>query len=433
VRFCGPDRDDGRGPRSATDDGETVRRTFRGSGRCERLTAVPTRRPTVNRSLEALRGLAAIFVVAGHSRDLVYRSANITLGSPLDKLLLLPTSFAMESVGLFFVLSGYLVGGQVLRDLRADRFSARVYFIKRFSRLWFVMLAGLTLTVAADAMVRALFTGTAFPAPYELGGTVTDAGCNLVFLQDGRCAAFGSDRSLWSLGYEFWFYIVFAAVAALLYCLGRRAIRGAAVAGAVLVGALWVYGPHLLWLIPAWLLGVGIAELQRAWPGLGSWSPRWRATVTIGCLVLCACGMLASNVLQPPRWQMFLLVGLAASPLVLVLAVWDPTPPAWFRSALDLAAWLGVWSFTLYVFHLPLVVLLGVSALNAGVPAGVASSYALLFVATAACYPFYWLVEAHTARIRGWLLDITCPRYGRPAPRSATDTTEATHRTVVPD
>lgn len=37
---------------------------------------------------------------------------------------------------MFFVLSGYLVGGQVLQYVRQGRFTWRVYMVKRFTRLW---------------------------------------------------------------------------------------------------------------------------------------------------------------------------------------------------------------------------------------------------------------------------------------------------------
>ena len=91
-----------------------------------------------NRLLDAIRGLAALLVVLGHARAFYENATGTTARelAPWQKVVLLPTSVALESVAVFFVLSGYLVGGQVIRQLRTGRFSWPDFTVKRLSRMW---------------------------------------------------------------------------------------------------------------------------------------------------------------------------------------------------------------------------------------------------------------------------------------------------------
>src|ERR1039458_8382680 len=50
----------------------------------------------------------------------------------------------------FFVLSGYLVGGSVLRSVRTGSWSWRAYLLGRLSRLYVVLLPALLLGGALD-------------------------------------------------------------------------------------------------------------------------------------------------------------------------------------------------------------------------------------------------------------------------------------------
>jgi peptidoglycan/LPS O-acetylase OafA/YrhL len=98
----------------------------------EAVTVSPTTR-SGNRGLDVVRGAAAILVVLGHSRELLFTAQGLPVSGKggFEKLLLAPTSLAQESVAVFFVLSGYLVGGQVVRQVRANRFSWPVYLANR--------------------------------------------------------------------------------------------------------------------------------------------------------------------------------------------------------------------------------------------------------------------------------------------------------------
>ena len=173
----------------------------------------------VNISLEATRGIAALLVVANHAFAALYsasnRSVDIFHGRITQEFLLLaPMLFGKAAVGLFFLLSGYLVGGQVLRQCHAGTLSPRLYLINRFSRLWFVLATGILLTAFLDFISRRIFpdlNGTGFAAVSQGQGTTSLSYfvCNLGFLQGGRCPAYGSNVPLWSIGYEWYFYLLF--------------------------------------------------------------------------------------------------------------------------------------------------------------------------------------------------------------------------------
>lgn len=356
----------------------------------------------MNRALEAVRGLAAFLVVLSHCRLFSYREAQIPItGRSLpEKLLLIPTSFGRESVATFFVLSGYLVGGQVVRQLRSHRFDAVTFLIKRLSRFWVVLLPGLAFTAALDRVSRALFS-TDVPFHQGLGrsgfGTLM---CNVALLMDNRCQPYGTDDSLWSLGYEFWFYLVFAAAGVAVFAAARRTWGLAAIAAVALLACVSIYGPYLLWLIPAWLMGVAIAEIQSRFGARIHALPHARTLVSTGILFLLG---LAVSVPIDNLVPKYVLLGFTTSPLILVLGTFDPAVRV-VRPFERAAVWLGTWSFTLYVFHLPLVTFMAVGMANLGIAATPLLVYVLATVTVALVYPCYWLGEAYTPSVRNYLM-----------------------------
>lgn len=361
-----------------------------------------------NRSLEALRGFAALLVVASHARLYLYTEAGLPLSgtSPVEKILLIPTSFGREAVAVFFVLSGYLVGGQVVRQVKSSRFSPREYLVKRMSRFWVVLIPGLAITVLVDAASRSLFTTNEPVVQGRDRSSLQDLACNAVFLMDGRCEPFGSNVSLWSLGYEFWFYIVFAGAVVAAYALLRRQYLRASLGALVALIVIAAYGAHLLWLIPAWLLGVAVAEVA---PHARSRLTSTQATM-IGALVLAVLGLAASAVLKLHTPVKYAMLGLTTAPLVLVLAIADPQARRGIQTFERFGVWLGKWSFTLYVFHLPFVMIATAAWTHYDLPVNVAACYLLFIAVVAVTYPTFWLGEAHTPRVRQWLLRATARR-----------------------
>lgn len=78
--------------------------------------------------LELVRAAAILLVLVFHF------SSSYRL--PEDLLTTRLLRWGWHGVDLFFVLSGFLIGGQIIEDVLAGRFSFRVFYIKRFWRIF---------------------------------------------------------------------------------------------------------------------------------------------------------------------------------------------------------------------------------------------------------------------------------------------------------
>ena len=68
-----------------------------------------------------------------------------------DKVFYFLTGFGHQAVIVFFVLSGFFVGGSILKN--PQRFSFMHYLIARLSRLWVVLIPMLALTYLIDYII----------------------------------------------------------------------------------------------------------------------------------------------------------------------------------------------------------------------------------------------------------------------------------------
>lgn len=103
------------------------------------------------------------------------------------------THFPAEAVLLFFVLSGFLVGGKVIERCNARNFDTLSYTIDRFVRIMLPLVSALILSVVIDAI-----RGVEIIPGRVIG--------NLFSLQGIWCNS--QVEVLWSLSYEVWFYIL---------------------------------------------------------------------------------------------------------------------------------------------------------------------------------------------------------------------------------
>ena len=94
--------------------------------------------------LDMVRWISAGMVALGHGWVSLF-AREVTL---VSKALWAIADTRHEWVMIFFVLSGYLVGGSAL--LRADSFDFKRYAVARFSRIYIVLIPALLLTVALD-------------------------------------------------------------------------------------------------------------------------------------------------------------------------------------------------------------------------------------------------------------------------------------------
>jgi Acyltransferase family len=199
--------------------------------------------------LDAIRGAAALIVLLGHTRSLFFSSFaggqrysihSSTGQVPVPRPITSPElniSIGNEGVIIFFVLSGYLVGGSAIKAFRQNTWSWNDYLVKRLTRLWVVLLPALVLGVVLDYTGLHLFShpDSIYSAPPEQQLVYKDLLTrlsvpvivgNALFLQTIVVAPAGTNDSLWSLANEFWYYLAFPLLLLVLRPDEKRWLRG---------------------------------------------------------------------------------------------------------------------------------------------------------------------------------------------------------------
>jgi peptidoglycan/LPS O-acetylase OafA/YrhL len=367
--------------------------------------ASPTR-PYVD-GFDLVRGVAALLVVLGHARMMIFGVEGLPNATGITAALLAPTGVAEEAVAVFFVLSGYLVGGSVVRQVRRRTFSCRNYLVARMSRLWSVLLPGLALTLAADAItthffhreITTLLTFMDQPGDHS----IQTVACNAAFLQTLRCPnVSGTNFSLWSLSYEFWYYIAFAAITVAVVSLKRRQrfLRASvcALSGAI---ALIVLGDLGILLGIPWVLGASLAACRPL--GKVTTTRTWCAAAVLLTGIGASQIFIGSGATGTPLVQRFTVVGIASVPLVLCMRSGGNLS----GPGLNALHQLGPWSYSLYVFHAPLLVAIASGFAAAGSldrdAARVISTYVAATVVAIASYGLYQITERHTPQVRSMM------------------------------
>jgi peptidoglycan/LPS O-acetylase OafA/YrhL len=217
-----------------------------------------------------------------HLRPLVFMHFDADRNTSLfAKLFFFLHGFGHEAVMIFFVLSGYLVGGEVLRHLHRGSFNAETYTLRRVTRLYPVYLAALVLGCVLDHLGLQFFTDTGlYTVTGDLPMVSADVASrlhfgtligNLVFCQRLLVPTYGSNAPLWSLANEAWYYLMFPLLAVPLF-IRLPAVRTAS-ALVLLAGAAWFVRGDMLIYFAVWMLGVLVhfprrAYFRQAWPAL---------------------------------------------------------------------------------------------------------------------------------------------------------------------
>ena len=299
--------------------------------------------------MDAFRFMLALAVAFGHVWALFIRDYQPTADTGVN-ILYFAAGFAHPGVVMFFVLSGYWISKSVIGRAEAGwRWSG--YLIDRLSRLLVVLIPALAIGGALDAAALYLMH-----SPTHLGETdtyvlKTDVAANLapdvllgnlLFLQGILARPFGSNGPLWSLAYEFWYYIWFPAI----FLTYRRRRLSAALIALVLA----LLAPELMFGFISWSCGSLLFFLEARLRQKGA-----RVTSLARRLLLPA-AMLFSIILVWGRTGDFsyedpmLAAGFSAFLLALLLA--NPAP---FRGIAALAAYGAGASFSLYAIHFPIM------------------------------------------------------------------------------
>ena len=366
--------------------------------------------------LDLCRGLSALAVCAGHLRAAIFADF-----SPKDgpAWLLQPfyflTSLGHSAVIVFFVLSGFFVGGSVLG--RGEAFTWKAYGLARLSRLWVVLVPALVLTCCIDQVSAAAGTGALEGAFQQRWSSGPKAGTydaspvvalgNLAFLQTIFLPVYGSNGPLWSLSNEFWYYLAFPLAACACALAGRAGTGTRIVLALAAAACVVVMPPAMRTGFVVWLMGVSVWHLVRRRTRAGD-----LRFVLAGCVLLAVALVLAKMKLRFPFANdcRDLFTGLSFALVAYGLAGL-PSPVGALRPAGLFARASSEISYSLYVVHFPFVVLLG-ATLYAKEPLRFTASglfqYTLGLLALIALGTlFWWLFERRTEAVRrtvnGWL------------------------------
>jgi peptidoglycan/LPS O-acetylase OafA/YrhL len=283
-------------------------------------------------------------------------------------------------VDVFFVISGFLITSLLLRErARAGRIDLIDFWRRRARRL----LPALALLVAVTATWALLVGGDVL---VRLGRQVLGA---LTFSYNWLSVAGGSDyfsadapellRNLWSLAVEEQFYWVWPLLLPLLLLVPWRPVRAVAAIAAAAASAAWMadvvatgggvtrayFGTdtHAFGL----LLGVALAVgAERALDSPPAWlvGTAGRATATAVGAAGVAGLVVVAFLPEQPDVATFPGTLAAASVATVVAIAGSVAPRSWLGPALDILPlrWLGDRSYGLYLWHWPLLVLIGTMA-----------------------------------------------------------------------
>jgi len=263
-------------------------------------------------------------------------------------------------VDIFFVISGYLIGGHIFSELSAGSFSYLQFYKRRAKRilpafyavLAFILLASLILLLPEEALLAAK---SAFAA--------TLSSSNILFWHS--IGYFDTRSQLdpllmtWSLGVEEQFYVVVPLVMVLVVRL-RRSLLLPALLIVCAISFLWAclaLNSHpglVFYMLPtrAWELGVGVVlavvELRRRRKSLPTWLIQ--ALSVIGLALMLGPVFVLTAATPFP--------GAAALPSVLGAALILATPASWINQrflALPPITFIGRVSYSWYLWHWPLL------------------------------------------------------------------------------
>jgi peptidoglycan/LPS O-acetylase OafA/YrhL len=313
--------------------------------------------------LDVLRAISFLTVYSFHLAAR-FRHANVPFTDgmfrdysvwPKDALFLVPAGFGWIGVAFFYVLSGFCIHYATLH--RREKFNIRDFYGRRFLRIY---PAYIVVVLVCTALAPWL------PYHYFNAGQVMAH----VFMVHNflKSTIFGLDGVLWSLGVEMQFYLLYP----LLLSLARRwgGVERCLVMGLVLnvLAQLYIgfikhngWNPvSVTWSFPLvtwcdWILGVCVAQAYVEGRRLFKAEARWlvfSAVMLVAALnfrILCSQGFLFGSVFFAVVLQRYLAVR---------------APLQWFERALIP---VGVISYSLYLWHEPLMMLINQAGMKLNV------------------------------------------------------------------
>ncbi|MDN4472261.1 acyltransferase family protein [Demequina zhanjiangensis] len=377
---------------------------------------VPTDRPAAAvgarfAGLEGYRGLAALAIVIYHVYQHVEAADPGSLGAQ-DSASYIALHGLDGLVSLFFVLSAFLLflpyARAVLGD--ADSPSARAFLVRRAARIVPLYLVAILVVWSAR--------NTNLPGAYR------DLIEHLLFIQNyDNTYIFSTIGPAWSLAVEVQFYVLLALLGAVLVWAARRLTRRGGLVLLTTVVSVMFLG-SLAYKLASWLMLGTLGDDWKVWFGLPAKLDEF--ALGMGLAIVVAVGrarlgrvgvevtrftglavVVASFILRPEGAgnHAWFHTGTALG-FALMLAASVLGPGDWWTTALgrNPLAFLGLISYSLYLWHEPLMLLLDSRGLLPG-GAGFGGFGLMLLVvlplAILAAWLSYQLIERPGNAIRG--------------------------------
>jgi len=326
--------------------------------------------------IDGLRAVAILSVVLYHA------------GVPLF-------SGGFTGVDIFFVISGYLIGGHIFAELASGSFSFLLFYRRRAKRILPAFYLVMAFALLAAIVLLSPLEASTF-AKMAIASVLSVS--NVYLLRSANYFQSASELNpllmTWSLGVEEQFYAVIPLLMVLIGRMRRGLLLPAILALSVLSFAfawfeLGLHPSVVFYLLPsrAWELGAGVtlAVIESSWKSK-LLSGRWAHAVgLLGSLLMLAPVFLLTPAVPFP--------GPAALPSVLGTAMVIAVPLSWFnRKLLSLPpfVFIGKVSYSWYLWHWPLLAFLRIACGGRLPPTAIALTLA---ASLAAAVLSYYLVE----------------------------------------
>lgn len=322
--------------------------------------------PQTSIFLDSVRGLSSIIVLFSHIIQ-IYVFPYFGTSTPLDDITYFLASYAVMA---FFIISGFVITTSILVNLQKNegRFVLRKFLIARLTRIIPPLIFALIVTFLVymiitnfnlHGKVSYLIPGDLSVIREKASFSLKSAFGNLLFLQNivPNFSAPVLNGALWSLSYEFWFYIL--AMFITNWLVNKRVVFGGFAMVAIVVcltyfksflffsffltwcgGAVWAFFYHFrkdyikkikLLVLPV-IVGIALILMELSGIGIFALNIPYR-NLYFGLIQTCVC-------------------------LALVIMVMDTTEYLRTKEY----KYLGFnkaarYSYTLYVIHFPLLML----------------------------------------------------------------------------
>jgi peptidoglycan/LPS O-acetylase OafA/YrhL len=355
---------------------------------------------------DLIRGSAALLVCASHLRNALFLDYHqVDKPNLIQKVFYLLTGVGHESVMVFFVLSGFFVGGSVLSQGKV--FNWMQYLIARITRLWVVLLPALLFTFVVDLVVQRNFpelvSGRYYDIFHSVPKALTDYStswstffCNVTFLQTIISPVYGVNGPLWSLSNEFWYYILFPLICCVLGFSGEYSKLNRLAFLLLCISILFYLPSTIIKYFLVWLLGVFLWYLVN----ICNYKPSKYFIIILLPIFIYILSAAKSKLIHD-AFLSDIIVGASFS--LLALSAIQIKNSEINSVVIRVSEFLSNTSFTLYLFHFPIIILyITIIGINKLVPTFANITYYLLILLFIVfiCYVFYLLAEKRTSRIR---------------------------------